>query len=470
MSTQQDIYAPGYENHPPMLNKDNYVPWSSRLLYYAKSKPSGKLIYNSIMNGLYVRRMIPEPGDSDREVLVAETFHELTDDELTEKEVKQMEADDQAIQIILMGLPKEICVAVNSCETAQEIWLCVQKMMKGSDIRIQDKNAKFFNEWERFTSTDRESIESYYHRFLKLMNDFKRNKHFPEKIASNLKFLNNLQPEWRQHVKVNKLRAERLAKTHDPIALMAQSQNPYNYPVFHPDQPSPSLYMQQPLPNNNNFNPKPSFNTNYMQQPMPNPEDITDPTTSMKMMQMVEGDGGNQFRQYAGQNVGNLNGYNNGLIVVPGIANSNANQNGNGNVVAARAEGNAFGNNGTQTDKAPVYDSDGSAKVHKYENCYNNDIFNMFTQEEQYNKLLDPIPEPHLEQQNDSNVISTVSSVEQGGGTVEQHPVTIEEIRAYFESLYNNLAIEVEKVNSVYRKMKETNADLTTELAIYKNQ
>ncbi|GJR46459.1 hypothetical protein Tco_1314562 [Tanacetum coccineum] len=147
------------------------------------------------MNGPYVRRMIPEPGDPDREVPVAETFHEQTDNELSEKEVKQMEADDQSIQIILMGLPKDIYAVVDSCETAQEIWLRVQQMMKGSDIRIQDKNAKLFNEWEMFTSTDGESIESHYHRFLKLMNDFKRNKHFPEKIASNLKFLNNLQPE-----------------------------------------------------------------------------------------------------------------------------------------------------------------------------------------------------------------------------------------------------------------------------------
>ncbi|GKA14348.1 hypothetical protein Tco_0693994 [Tanacetum coccineum] len=39
-----------------------------------------------------------------------------------------------------------------------------------------------------------------------------------------------------------------------------------------------------------------------------------------------------------------------------------------------------------------------------------------------------------------------------------------------FESLYNNLAIEVEKVNSVNHKIKETNAELTTELARYKNQ
>ncbi|GJV33259.1 hypothetical protein Tco_1393659 [Tanacetum coccineum] len=165
MSTQQDIYAAGSENRAPMLNKENYVPWSSRLLRYAKSRPNEKLIYNSIMNGPYVRRMIPEL------------------------------ADDQAIQTILLDLPEDIYAAVDSYETAQEIWLRVQQMMKGSDIRIQEKKVKLFNEWEMFTSTNGESIESYHHRFSKLMNDFKRNKHFPEKIASNLKFLNNLQPE-----------------------------------------------------------------------------------------------------------------------------------------------------------------------------------------------------------------------------------------------------------------------------------
>ncbi|GJT15652.1 hypothetical protein Tco_0874358 [Tanacetum coccineum] len=107
------------------------------------------LIYNSIMNGPYVRRMIPEPGDTDREVPVPATFHEQTDDELTVAEIKQMEADDQAIQTILLGLPEDIYAAVDSCETAQEIWLRVQQMMKGSDIGIQEKKAKLFNEWER---------------------------------------------------------------------------------------------------------------------------------------------------------------------------------------------------------------------------------------------------------------------------------------------------------------------------------
>nr|GEV18764.1 integrase, catalytic region, zinc finger, CCHC-type, peptidase aspartic, catalytic [Tanacetum cinerariifolium] len=598
MSTLQDIYAAGSENRPHMLNKENYVPWSSRLFRYAKSRPNRKLIHNSIINGPYVRRMIPELGDPNREVPVNETFHVQTDDKLTKKELKQIEADDQAIHTILLGLPEDIYAAVDSCETAKEIWLRVQQMMKGSDIGIQDKKAKLFNEWERFTSTEGESIQSYYHHFLKLMNDLKRNKHFPEKIASNLKFLNNLQPEWSRHVtivhqtkdlhttdytplydflkynqkEVDELKAERRAKTQDPLALMATSNNPYTFPVTHQDQPS--------------------FNQNYMQQPMPNPEDIIDPTTAMNMalalmakafklnystptnnnkrissnprnrqiaqqgmnmspdrqMQVVGDNGGNQFRQYVGQNVGNLNGYNdvqnarnrviqntvqnsrvqnvgnqNGLIGVPG--NANHNLNGNGNLVAVRTEGNATRHNGnqirlsyrllkrkagiqlqakefdlmaaaadldeiekvnancilmanlqqastsdTQTDKASVYDSDGSAEVHNYKDCYDNEIFNMFTQKEQYTELLEPIPESHQVPQNDNDVISKVTSVEQSGGTVEQHPANVEETLVLYDSLYHNLAIEVEKVKTVNRKLKETNAKQATELARFKNQ
>nr|GFD31636.1 hypothetical protein [Tanacetum cinerariifolium] len=49
--------------------------------------------------------------------------------------------------------------------------------------------------------------------------------------------------------------------------------------------------------------------------------------------------------------------------------------------------------------------------------------------------------------------------------TVEQHSTNFEETLALYESLYQNLAVEVEKVNSVNRKLTETNVDLTTELA-----
>nr|GEY58474.1 hypothetical protein [Tanacetum cinerariifolium] len=114
------VYA-GSDSRPPMLNKENYVPWSSRLLRCAKSRPNGNLIHNSILNGPYVRKMIPEPGDANRDLTVTKTFHLQTDDELSDKELKQIEADDQAIQTILLGLPEDIYAAVDSCETAQEI-------------------------------------------------------------------------------------------------------------------------------------------------------------------------------------------------------------------------------------------------------------------------------------------------------------------------------------------------------------
>nr|GEV35207.1 hypothetical protein [Tanacetum cinerariifolium] len=47
-------------------------------------------------------------SDPDRDVPDAEYFHEQIDDELNQKEAKHIEADDQAIHIILMGLPKDI--------------------------------------------------------------------------------------------------------------------------------------------------------------------------------------------------------------------------------------------------------------------------------------------------------------------------------------------------------------------------
>nr|GFB27964.1 hypothetical protein [Tanacetum cinerariifolium] len=116
----------------------------------------------------------------------------------------------------------------------------------------------------------------------------------------------------------------------DPLALMANSNNLYASPAPHQDQ-SP-------------------FNQNFLQQPITNPKNITDPTTAMNMalalmakafklnystptnnnqrissnprnmqiaqpgmnmgqdrqMQKIGGNGGNQFRQ----NAGNLAGYN----------------------------------------------------------------------------------------------------------------------------------------------------------------
>ncbi|GJW48970.1 hypothetical protein Tco_0080616 [Tanacetum coccineum] len=74
---------------------------------------------------------------------------------------------------------------------------------------------------------------------------------------------------------INAFRAQRLANTHDPLALMANTQTP-----FHLDQSSLITNLQHPQPNNN-FVQQPSFNTNYMPQPMQNLIDSSDLITAM---------------------------------------------------------------------------------------------------------------------------------------------------------------------------------------------
>nr|GFC17278.1 hypothetical protein [Tanacetum cinerariifolium] len=100
--------------------------------------------------------------------------------------------------------------------------------------------------------------------------------------------------------------------------------------------------------------------TNNKQRISSNPmnRQIAQPGMNMgqeRQMHMVGGNGGNQFRQYAGQNAGNLNRYNavqnvrNQVVQNLRVQNDgNQNQIGNGNLVAVRVVGNAAGHNGNQ--------------------------------------------------------------------------------------------------------------------------
>ncbi|GJV82330.1 hypothetical protein Tco_1522228 [Tanacetum coccineum] len=210
------------------------------------------------------------------------------------------------------------------------------------------------------------------------------------------------------HQDINAFRAQRITNTHDPLALMANTQTP-----FHPDQSSLITYLQHPQPNNN-FVQQPLFNTNYMPQPMQNFEDSSDPTTAMNKalaliakafkintiptnnnqrssliprnnqiaqpdmntsqdikMQMVDDNVGNQVRQNAVQNVGNEVG-------------QNAVQNPECEFMAAadaykeieRVKVNCTLEDtlqqasilGTQSDNAPIYTQIGSPEDQKNEN------------------------------------------------------------------------------------------------------
>nr|GFC01932.1 hypothetical protein [Tanacetum cinerariifolium] len=356
---------------------------------------------------------------------------------------------------------------------------------------IQEKKAKLFNEWERFTSNKGESIESYYHRFLKLMNDLKRNKHFPEKIASNLKFLNNLQPEWSRHVTIvhqtKDLHTADYTQLTSSRSIIFQSELLVTTNAKYKDITDPTTAMNMALAlMDKAFKLNYSMPTNNNQRISSNPRNRQIAQLGMnigqdRQIQMVGGNGGNQFRQYAGQNVGNPAGYNDVI--------GNQNQIGNGNLVAGRAEGNASGQNGNQI-RCYNYRRVGHYARNRIVRPRSRDAAYLQTQlliaqkeeagiqlqAEDYDLMataadLDEIEEvnancilmANLQQastsctqtdsapvydtdgsaENDNDVISEDTSVEQGGKTVEQHPVNFEETRALYESLYHNLAIEV---------------------------
>nr|GEV08063.1 hypothetical protein [Tanacetum cinerariifolium] len=209
--------------------------------------------------------MIATPGEPYLPVPVLESFHKQTDEELTETDIKRIDADDQAIQTILLGLLEDVYAAVDSCETAKEIWERVFQMMKGSDIGEQwKKESSSMNgkssrlltpEWKRHVTIVRQTKNLHETDFTQIYDFLKMNQE-----------------------EVNELRAERLAKSHDPFALMAHSQNSFNFPTTHKDQSSFSTHPQQSFPINNKYNPQPSLNQNFMQPPMNSLEDINDPT------------------------------------------------------------------------------------------------------------------------------------------------------------------------------------------------
>ena len=161
--------------------------------------------------------------------------------------------------------------------------------MYGTNIEKQEMETQLLKELSKFTSIPGESIESYYHRFSKVMNDLSRHNLTQTNIANNTVFLNELQPEWGRYVTIvyqtknlhevtydqlydflkqnqaeaNEVRAELLAKKHDPLAFIASTTTPqvitpyqqpssfstnnYMQQAFIPQQPTP-VYQQQVYP------------------------------------------------------------------------------------------------------------------------------------------------------------------------------------------------------------------------------
>ncbi|GJU18510.1 hypothetical protein Tco_1146476 [Tanacetum coccineum] len=255
------IMEAGGKDRLPMLAPGNYVQWKSIIKRYIDTKPNNELIHYCLQNPPYKFKW------TDKTVLVAEGSSETTTERYIEnyKNVSQdirdqLNAEAEAIQIILIGIDNDIYSTVDACPNACEMWKAIERFKQGESINVQDLETNLYLEFGKFTSRDGKSLESYYSRFYKMINELVRNQYDVTNHQVNVQFLLQLQPEWKRFVtlvkqsqelktvsyhklydilkqhqnEVNEIRSERLACTTNPLALVAQQQQAY-HPQNHPN-------------------------------------------------------------------------------------------------------------------------------------------------------------------------------------------------------------------------------------------
>ncbi|GKA59933.1 hypothetical protein Tco_0759246 [Tanacetum coccineum] len=151
------------------------------------------------------------------------------------------------VQMVMNEIGNGIYSSADACPNAKEMWITIERLQQEESINIHDVKHTLFWEFDKFTSRDGESIESYYTRFYKMMNEMVRNKLKVDTMQMNVHFLQQLQPEWSRFVtvvkqisdldtischklfdifkqyqnEVNDIRAKRIARMENHLALVA---------------------------------------------------------------------------------------------------------------------------------------------------------------------------------------------------------------------------------------------------------
>nr|GEV02588.1 retrovirus-related Pol polyprotein from transposon TNT 1-94 [Tanacetum cinerariifolium] len=106
------------------------------------------------------------------------------------------DSDIKAVNILLLGLPVDIYTLINHYQTTKEIWDRVKELMECTEMTKQECESMLYDELDKFTSELEESIQSYYLRYAKLINDMNMIPMSMTPMQINTKFVNHLQPEW----------------------------------------------------------------------------------------------------------------------------------------------------------------------------------------------------------------------------------------------------------------------------------
>ncbi|GJT85243.1 retrovirus-related pol polyprotein from transposon TNT 1-94 [Tanacetum coccineum] len=259
-----NIMAAGSKDRPPMLGPGRYSQWRSRFLRYIDTKPNGEGLRKSILSGPYVPSTVLVQAVAATEGNPAIQQHTTIETVLnmTPENKEHFLSEKEAIFLLLTGIGDDIYSTVDACKTANEMWIAIERLQQGESLNVQDVKTNLFWEFGKFTSRDGESMESYYSRFYKLMNELTRNNLQVTTMQVNVQFLQQLQPEWSRFVtvvkqskeidtisyhtlfdilkqyqnEVNDIRAERIAKSANPLALLAAAQ-PYSDNYYQAPKP-----------------------------------------------------------------------------------------------------------------------------------------------------------------------------------------------------------------------------------------
>ncbi|GKG17117.1 hypothetical protein Tco_0362074, partial [Tanacetum coccineum] len=107
----------------------------------------------------------------------------------TTEEKKTRKIDHLARSLLIQGLPNDIYSLLDSNDTVKDLWDALERQMRGSEYGEQDRKAAILYEYETFKATEGEQ----------LLNDLKKCGYKKDNCELNYKFLNNLQPDWKQY-------------------------------------------------------------------------------------------------------------------------------------------------------------------------------------------------------------------------------------------------------------------------------
>nr|GEV16729.1 hypothetical protein [Tanacetum cinerariifolium] len=203
-----NIMAAGSRDRLPMLATRRYAQWQSRFLRYIDIRPNGDALRKFILKGPYkpTTVTIPAVPITNDTLVVPERTSVETILTMSPQNKAHYESKKEAIHLLLTGIGDEIYSTADACEIAHEIWIAIKRLQQGESLNIQNVKTNLFWEFGKFTSHDGESIESYYSRFYKMMNEMIRN---------------NLTVATIQYQKeVNEIHAERIAKNANLLALI----------------------------------------------------------------------------------------------------------------------------------------------------------------------------------------------------------------------------------------------------------